>query len=284
MVFKREEFMKKQMLWPLLLAFLVGSTIYYFFNRGSLFDQPATEQLAGQQLAECPYDRNFCAYIVAQAKALERGVVIETTTTATDGSSSTSQTRMDGAGSIATTSYLNGELQANVVLYAGQTYVQDLTDQAWYVMRLDFDQAVSNDDANPLPVYSDPRQAYDLQALAQVNKLGTEACGNLMCDKYELLSSREMANATPTYLLIDTSEHLARRLEMISPEGSLVMTYSYDEEVSVEKPYPLKEMSTITFPSGNLDEMPSDVPDQMPSEAPSQQELEEMMQNYGLDG
>jgi len=287
--------MKKQIAIILLIAVGVAAAIYYFFSRGqnSFGDYMAQQAAENEMLADCPYERDFCSYLAAQAKAMTRGVMIETTDFETDAGVMTSKLLMDGAGSMSTESYLNGKLQSHVIVYAGQTYLQDLTDQAWFVLNVDPNQAVSSQDELAYQPDTDWLKPYELDTTLTVNKLGTEACGDLTCDKYELVSSTEMSDPAKTYVLVDTKERLARRMEILSAESRqpLVMTYSYDVEVSISRPEPLKDMPTLFFPTDNLDAQATDSNSgagaTYPSssgEMPSSEELEEMMRQYGLDG
>lgn len=287
--------MKKQIVFILLAAAGVVAAVYYFFNRGQgLFGDYMTQQAAeNSMLADCPYERDFCLYMAVQAKAMTRGVMIETTGFETEVGVMTSKLMMDGAGSMSTESYLDGKLQSHMIVYAGQTYLQDLTDQAWFVLNVDPNQAVSSQDELAYQPDTDWLKPYELDTTLTVNKLGTEACGDLTCDEYELVSSTEMADPTKTYVLVDTKERLARRMEIVSPESQqpLVMTYSYDVEVSIRRPEPLKDMPALVFPADNLDAQATDsnsgAGSTYPSssgEMPSSEELEEMMRQYGLDG
>lgn len=270
--------MKKQVLFILLLAVGVIAAIVYFFNRGQ---NSLETSMAGQNPSptidnDCPFDQEFCAYTKAQVKALERGVVINTSTETPGYGFSTSQIKMDGAGNVSTDTYLEGELQSSMVIYAAQTYVKDLEDGTWYVISMDPNQAVtSEDDSNiPADLSSDFRQSYDQNTTMQANKVGTETCGELTCNKYQLVSSTEMANPDQTFIWIDTDEHLARKMEVISENGSFIMNYSY-EEVSIARPEPLKDMPALTFPSSSGE----DGEGQMPSE----EEIETMINEYSLD-
>lgn len=285
--------MKKQIAFILLVAAGVAAAVYYFFNRGqSLFGDYMEQQAAeNAMLADCPYERDFCSYLAAQAKAMVRGVMIETAGFETEAGVMTSKLLMDGAGSMSTESYLDGKLQSHVIVYAGQTYLQDLTDQAWFVLNVDPNQAVSNEDESSYQPDTGWLKPYELDTILTVNKLGTEACGDLTCDKYELVSSAEMANPPRTYVWVDTKERLARRMEIVSPESEpLVMTYSYDLDVSISRPEPLKDMPALVFPTDNSDEQATDSNPGAGAtypgaggDMPSSEELEEMMRQYGLD-
>lgn len=165
-------------------------------------------------------------------------------------------------------SYQNGQLESSMISFGGLTYFKDLRDNAWY--------SVGDAEGN----FSDPKESlteveatYEDDQNMQVKKVGTESCGNLTCDKYEMVSIVG-EDASSSYVWIDNKEHLARKMEFSFEGGSNVMEYRY-ETVQIAKPSPIKEMPMFDAPDGDE----ANMTDKMPS----QEELNQLMQQYGAD-
>jgi hypothetical protein len=266
----------------LLLAVLLLGMIAFFYIRSQ---KPASEQQAAvkEMLAECKYDADFCRYMAAQAKMMETGVVI-TSTSQIEGVKATSEMRMDKKGNFSSDNYMGGELQASMVVFEDVTYMKDLRDGAWYTF------TSTNPDQDTQEEF-DIKNTYEYDENMTITKVGQEACGELTCDKYEIVqvlpSVEAQAEKMPAdegkyYLYIDTKEHLARKIEMTFAAGSSVMEYRY-EAVNIAKPSPIKEMPTFTMPAAD-EGADADGDAGAAGEMPSQEEIEQMMREYGLDG
>jgi hypothetical protein len=266
--------MPKKIIGVLLLVLLVAMGAFYYQKSTA----PVSEQQAAIQemIAECKYDADFCRYMAAQAAAMEQGMVI-TSSSQIEGVVATSEMRMDKDGNLSSDTYMGGKLQSSMVVFEDATYMKDAQDGSWYMIS-------SADPEQPTPAEFDVESnfEYDDEGMT-ITKIGQEACGELTCDKYEIVqvlpadeAAAEMENKH--YLFIDTKEHLARKIEMIFAEGSSVMEYRY-EAVTISKPSPIKEMPNFTMPAAD-EGAAFDTDGEMPSE----EEIEQMMLQYGLDG
>jgi len=265
--------MKKKLPLIVVLVLLISAGAYYFFvqkNKPSSSETAAEKAAVAEVLADCKYDKEVCTYFVAQAKAMEKGVIINTVANLGEYGTSTSEMKLRG-NDMEVNSYKDGQLESAMISFEGITYFKDLKDGAWYSMD------------NTLENMSDPKESLvEIQATynednlnMQIKKVGSEACVNLTCDKYEIIDSMG-EDSSKSYVWIDTKEHLARKMEFVFEGGSNVMEYKY-ETVQINKPSPIKEMPMFDAPNGS--ETGTNV-DNMPSQA----ELEQMMKDYGLDG
>ncbi|AKM81212.1 MAG: hypothetical protein UT13_C0001G0251 [Candidatus Pacebacteria bacterium GW2011_GWF2_38_9] len=262
--------MKKKFPLFLLLIIIAGAAVYFFSqkNNPQLAEKAAEKAVVNEMLANCKYDKDVCAYFVAQAQAMEKGVVISTVANLGEYGTSTSEMKTSGS-DMEVNSYKDGQLESSMISFGGVTYFEDLEDNSWY--------QVGDAEGN----FSDPKESLvEIQATynednldMQIKKVGSEACGNLTCDKYEIIDTMGEDGST-SYVWIDTKEHLARRMEFSFEGGSNVMEYKY-EAVQINKPAPIKEMPMFDAPDSSEVES---------GEMPSQAELEQMMKDYGLDG
>ncbi|KKQ07390.1 MAG: hypothetical protein US20_C0039G0001, partial [Candidatus Pacebacteria bacterium GW2011_GWF1_36_5] len=253
-----------------LLIIIAGAAVYFFSqkNNPQLAEKAAEKAVVNEMLANCKYDKDVCAYFVAQAQAMEKGVVISTVANLGEYGTSTSEMKTSGS-DMEVNSYKDGQLESSMISFGGVTYFEDLEDNSWY--------QVGDAEGN----FSDPKESLvEIQATynednldMQIKKVGSEACGNLTCDKYEIIDTMGEDGST-SYVWIDTKEHLARRMEFSFEGGSNVMEYKY-EAVQINKPAPIKEMPMFDAPDSSEVES---------GEMPSQAELEQMMKDYGLDG
>ena len=262
--------MKKKFPIIVILAIIVLTGAYFFMqkNKPLSVENTAEKAAVAEMLADCKYDKDVCAYFVAQAKAMENGVVINTIANLGEYGTSTSEMKMNG-NDMEVNSYKDGQLESAMISVDGATYFKDLKDGAWYSM------------GNAGENVGDPKESLvEIQATynednldMQIKKISSEACGNLTCDKYEIIDVMGEDEAK-TYVWIDTKEHLARRMEFSFKGGSNVMEYKY-EAVQISKPSPIKEMPMFDAPGSSEGES---------GEMPSQAEIEQMMKDYGLDG
>lgn len=268
--------MKKKLPIILFLVLALAAGAYYLLsqkNNPEMAEKAAEKAVVEEMLANCKYDKEICNYFVAQAKAMEKGVVISTTTNLEDYGITTSEMKMNGDDT-EINSYKDGELESSMISFEGVTYFKDLKDGSWYSMG-NAGEEVGDPKENLMEIQS----TYNEENLdMQIKKVGSEACGNLTCDKYEmtdLLGEEE----SKTYVWIDTKEHLARKMEFAFQGGSNVMEYKY-ETVQIAKPSPIKEMPAFDAPDGAVN---NEIDGQeMNGEMSSQEEIEQMMEEYGF--
>lgn len=265
-------YMQKKLPLLLLLAVL-ASLAFYFLSKNQALDETGEiqeKQVVEESLADCPYERDVCSYMAAQAKAMSQGVTVTTTSQMSGQSTNVSEMKMDGSGNFEVSSYDGDKLQSSMLVFEKQTYIKDLADGAWYTLPSFVDNAADSPDeavAELQATYKEPTADF------KMTKLGTEACGALTCDKYEMSQASETEGQL--YIWIDTKEHLARQMEIKTDQGSSMMVYQYGA-VNISKPEPIKEMPGLGAGAGSS--APSGG-----GQMPSQEELEQMMQEYSLD-
>lgn len=266
---------KKSSLILIVVAVLAVAGGAYFFTakkQPKMAENQEQKAAIQEMLADCKYDKDFCAYMAAQAKSMSSGVIITTSSEVKNFGLSTSEMKIDGSENMEINSYKDGKLESSMIVFEKVTYIKD-TDGSWYSLNTpnpqdnEYNQGTMEEIKN---TYSEEN------ADMQVKKVGTEACGNLTCDKYEIINVIGEQSST-MYTWIDTKEHLARKMEFAFEGGSSTMEYKY-ESVQIAKPSPIKEMPSFEVPGSVQGSSTSD------EAMPSQEELEQMMQSYGLDG
>lgn len=65
-------------------------------------------------------------------------------------------------------------------------------------------------------------------------KVGTEKCGDLECDKYEMKKDKNAPK--PAIVWIDTTEHLLRKLELTPIKTTMTTTYQYEDLPTIQTP------------------------------------------------
>ncbi len=267
--------MKKKL--PLLLFLLILAALAFYFltrkGQSNFAEKLPEQQVAQDILANCKYDQEFCSYMAAQAKAMANGVIITTSSQIKDAGLSTSEMRIDGKENMEISSFKDGKPESSMIVFEKVTYLKDLQDGTWYAMNTPNPQ--DNEYADQTAV-AEIKDTYNEQNQnMQVKKIAREACGDLTCDKYEVIDGVG-ETTTKMYVFVDTKEHLARKMEFNFAGGSSVMEYKY-ETVQISKPTPIKELPSLANPQSGTNVDPKN------NEMPSQAEIEQMMKDYSLD-
>src|SRR3954469_21849938 len=130
----------------------------------------------------CQYDPDVCMFFTAMQKRniMPTGSLIATITTTTQNQpASQIIVRADGKNNLSITSYKNGALQGESILYANNLYTKNPKDNTWI--------------ASPTPVDSALRN-FRQKTFAEINKTGVDAsyvfirstpCKELTCMKYQ---------------------------------------------------------------------------------------------------
>ncbi len=278
--------MKKKLPLILIIITLIAVTAagaYFFSQKGKPKLTETKEQNAAvkEMLANCKYDKDFCSYMAAQAKAMETGVIISTSTNIKNYGLSTSEMKLDKAGNMEINSYKDGKVESSMVVFDKVTYLKNL-DGSWYAMNTDLQQETS---ASSNEAISEIKNTYnDQNQNMQIKKVATEPCGSLTCDKYEVIDVQIDQKST-MYTWVDTKEHLARKIETAFNDVVSTMEYKY-EPVNVSKPSPIKELPLVNTQNNNPAAAAGDagVGVDPAGQIPSQEELDKMMKEYSLDG
>lgn len=266
--------MKKKLPLIVLVIVLVALAGFFLTRKSGLKQLQGGDQQTAvkEMMADCKYDKDICEYMVAQAQAIQEGVVIITTSEIANYGVTTSEMRMDKDGNSEINSYKDNKLESSMIVFGNETYVKDAKDNSWYMM-----PSGDPTEEGDKQTIDEVKDAYTFDDSIQINKVGSEVCGSLTCNKYEIAAlTDEEGQSAKTYVWVDTKEHLARKMEYGYAGGTSTMEYKY-EPVAISKPSPIKEMPTMMNTTGDE----SDVNNQ---QMPSQADIEKMMQEYSLDG
>lgn len=219
--------------------------------------QKTEEQVIEQTVkSNCKYEKDVCDFLAVQAKSFQKEVVM----TSVFGDT-TSETRLDGKGNIHSITKQNGKEVAQMIIFNNATYMKDASERTWFKMSNE-----SNSDTsafNSKKMIEEMQETYSEENTKLVVKnLGEEACENLTCKKYEMYDE-DLAD-TKTIVWVDTSEKLARKMEISGEKTSTTVTYTYDQKVTITEPSPVKEFSMPQVPQNG--------------QAPSQEEIQKMIQ------
>lgn len=265
---------KKLSLFLVLIAVIALAGGAYFFlqkKQPKMAENKEQKAAVQEMLANCKYDKDFCAYMAAQAKSMSSGVIITTSSQVKNFGLSTSEMKIDGSENMEINSYKDDKLESSMIVFEKVTYIKD-ADGSWYSLNTPNAQ----DNEYNQGTMAEIKNTYSEENLnMQVKKVGSEACGNLTCDKYEIINVIGEQSST-MYTWIDTKEHLARKMEFSFEGGSSTMEYKY-ESVKVSKPSPIKGMPAVGAPGSAAGSPGSE-------KMPTQEELEQMMKDYSLDG
>jgi outer membrane lipoprotein-sorting protein len=127
--------------------------------------------------------------------------------------------------------------QSNMISIGDTTYTLDYKDNKWWKMTTKpDDSAVKQVKEMKDEFKTDEKQAEDKTVYKFITK---EACGNLTCFKYEILTPE--SSDTKQYIWFDDSEYLMRKIVVEDKtNGSSESLYTYGN-VSISAPSPIKE-------------------------------------------
>lgn len=179
-------------------------------------------------------DKKFCKFAAHVKKMGDYKLTLDATSS--DGKSSyVVSGSKDGNTQMVINS--DGKKVANIVVFNGTTYAENLADSSWLQYA---PTAASKPDVFDLKkeIGKDGFKGDKGQKFVYKN-LGKVACGNMSCYKYQIIDTQN--TATQTFLLFDDLQFLIRSLTTSDNSGSSEMTMSY-EGVSIVQPAPVKQI------------------------------------------
>jgi len=217
--------------------------------------QPASETTNNQQAAACSGDdQDVCKFIAAWKLSADYKVEA----TITDGDKTTNLTVESAQKGTRTHSIMTaGAVTYETIIIDDATYIKDASDGKWWKQATAASQQ-SATAAEVSPDFEEPSNT-DTGNKTEYKKVGTEACGDRTCLKYQIVDP-DFPELTQ-YLWFDTQDYLLRRMRTESANGVGDFTYSY-VNVNISEPSPTKELptgsyvnpltgETITLPSSN---------------------------------
>lgn len=247
--------------------------------------QQAVSQVAGNLLQESDLmginDPLVRKNLVAQANA--RAYRMVSTSSGRGQGTTTTEIQIDGTKvRFHTLMEENGKPTSDMIVIDNTTYIKDFSDGKWWK------QVASETKASPTTESTAPPTLDELktevtkkQQVATFKQLGTEACGNLTCYKYQEVDS-DNKEASRTFWF-DNQKFLTRKEEQKFGEFTSTNSYTY-ENVNISAPSPTKDVpagksiyemlipNVGTIPSGGTGEG---------AKPPTQEELNKLMQQYG---
>jgi len=180
------------------------------------------------------HDSDLCSFqAIAAAEPIDKTAFKATLTTVQADSNTTMTFEQDGKGNSSLMSSGGGSA-LNSITFNGSTYIQNGTTWIRY----------PSGTSTPTTTNPDTNLSF-LSSIANTKftKLGSEACGNLTCIKYQITD-----NATPAvkqYAWVDTHDHLMREWSSTDGTSSTDMKLSY-EAVTITTPSPVQDFSAST--------------------------------------
>jgi hypothetical protein len=194
--------------------------------------QSALEQAVAN--ANCTYDdKDFCKFMTSWKLGMD--LKVESIQTGSDGiSKSTFVSTQKGANTyVAITS--KGVLVE--IINIGTTRYAKTTDGTWWKQTVEMSSGNAYTEAYE-PTFEEP-DTTNASGKPSYKKIGTEACGNFTCFKYQVVDP--VSPNSTGYIWFDNQTYQLRRLYTESPEGKFEQSYTY-ENISVNVPSPVKDL------------------------------------------
>jgi len=129
----------------------------------------------------------------------------------------------------------NNQEQANI----GVTYLKDYTDGQWFKYAADDPSRPEVSDLKKEFAKGDFKS--DSGQKIEYVKMGTEACGNLQCYKYQV---KDPDTPGDNFLWFDTKDYLLRRITLKDQSSSTDMNVNYGA-VNISQPSPTKDVPSL---------------------------------------
>lgn len=222
-----------------LLVLGVGGFVY-FQQKSSPPVSPEIKKAQQEMLASCKYDKDFCKYAANGIVAMSGGYTMTSESTY-NGKKSKMVMKSDGKENSESVTYSDGKEEGSFISLNKTTYMKGPGETVWTEFPPTKDEA-GKQTTNLFDFEGLKKELGDVtKEVADtlvVKKVGTEACGKLMCSVFEM--NEKVSNST-TKIWVDTREYFARKMEVNSKEGISTMTFEYGP-VTITKPSPVKKM------------------------------------------
>src|SRR3990167_4420151 len=179
-------------------------------------------------------DETFCKFAGVFANAGDYKVSV---TSNDQSGASTIELASDSKGNSSMVVKQDGQEQGSVVVFNGVTYLKDSTDGQWFKF--------SSTDANK-PEVLDLKKEFakgdfkgDAGQTLQYKNVGTEACGNLTCFKYQVIDPNKPNEEG--FLWFDNKDYLLRRVTAKNDGSTTDMNLTYTK-VSISEPSPTNDL------------------------------------------
>ncbi|MBI2008962.1 hypothetical protein HYS84_00945 [Candidatus Saccharibacteria bacterium] len=183
-------------------------------------------------------DETFCKFAGAFANAGDYKVSVSSSD---QSGASTIELASDSKGNSSMVVTQGGQEQANIIVFNGVTYLKDSTDGQWFKF--------SSTDANKPEVLDLKKEIAkgdfkgDAGQALQYKQIGTEACGNLTCFKYQVIDPNKPNEEG--FLWFDTKDYLLRRVTAKSNGSTTDMNLTYTK-VSISEPSSTKDLPSVS--------------------------------------
>jgi Tfp pilus assembly protein PilV len=212
--------------------------------------------------ADCEYDdKDLCKFFVSWKE--HKQYRMTSTTTGEDAGTSVYETDNDKNRMV-----MSGAFKYEVITQGLTTYTKDFNDGKWWKQTYKETQKTPTDDVEL--DFEEPK-AEEAKDQTTYKKLGTEACGNLTCFKYEVVDPKN--TETKEFMWFDNKDYQLRKTRSEGPEGVMEGTFEYNN-IKVDIPTDVKELGANQYINPTTGE-----PVTMPSEA----DMQQYMQGFGSD-
>jgi outer membrane lipoprotein-sorting protein len=215
---------------------LAGGGFYFMSQKGVGVSNPLSGMMGRALNPNCEYkDPDLCKFF-NNFKELKNYSMVSSAKYG--GESIESRFEMVGEDKTHMMSSQGGKEMMNTITIGDSTYTKDLTDNKWFKQTYKKDPTITpiESDSKIKDTFDDKKQMMDK---TEYKALGKEACGNLNCFKYQIISSGD--EGSTNYIWFDDREYLMRKEEITDKDGNTsTSTFSYDG-VSISVPSPVKE-------------------------------------------
>lgn len=218
------------------IVLVAGGGFYFITQRGGGVSNPLSSMMGKALNPNCEYkDPDLCKFF-NNFKELENYSMM--TTSKSGGTTMESKFESQGKDKSHIVSSESGKENMNMITIGDTTYTKDFSDNKWFKHTYKPDPNIT-----PIKAESDVKDTFDdkkqIEDKTEYKAQGKEACGNLTCFKYQVVSPQD--DGATTYIWFDDREYMLRKQTTTDKDGnSTESTFAYDA-VSITEPSPVKE-------------------------------------------
>lgn len=230
-----------------IVVVVAGGAGYYVYNKQKNKDTTNTSPDVTEVIeAVCKtVDGDVCKFMAAWK---EQGYYTINSTSTDDGVTSTSTMQIQGDNFHITA---GGDAAYEAIKIGDTMYVKDFSDNAWWKQTLssgeDASTPASYDNTNY--TFEEPSAAIPEAQRTAYEKIGTEACGDLTCLKYQIIDPTD--TTTINYIWFDNQDYQLRRMQTTSVDGTYDIVFDYTA-FTISEPSPTKEYNYDQYPTPTL--------------------------------
>ncbi len=269
------------MLGVIIVLLAIGGFLFWKY-KSVLPISSEMKKVQDEVMKNCKYDSDFCQYAANGILALSKGYTL-TSDSVYNGKKTEMVFKTDGKNNTESMTYVDGKEESGFISLNKTTYMKGPGETSW----IEYPPAKEEGSTGATKTFDFETLKKDLTEVTtqdsnslEVKKVGVQACDKLTCSVFTMT---DKTTGTITKVWIDTQEHLARKMEVMSVstnDGTTTMMFDY-RPVIISKPSPVKKMPSFSpaingagtqINADQIQQLLKEIPQTTPADQPQQED------------